>query len=392
VITSNPVLESALANPFVVNLPTIKRFEDPRYGLRKMLTVEIIDDTDLIRIALELPDKDEAVKIVDAVTDAYRTRNVGYARNADRAQTEACETQLMKIEKDIDSKRNTLKDFVKKRKAPGITPSQMLNPKIETDPMQPTLSKVTEEQVATLIDKQVQCDLDYLDALSELEAVRAVRQRNEDRINEDLATRIEDEFKNRPHVVTLLEQIRETEDLAKSKEEAPPPAVLAAREQLGKLSKDYEQLWASEYPGIRKQLADGDRGPLSEARIRELEVALEKSRRKKERFAKQLEQVEVIRADVDDKSSEITHLNHQLDSLMRWEDQVRKNLEQLKYEAIHEKYRVATVEVASATRSPDSAKALRYMGAAPMIILFLLLGSFLVYEIKAGSKAPTQPI
>ncbi len=391
VITSNPVLESALANPFVVNLPTIKRFDDPRYELREKLKVEIIADTNLIRIALELPNKDEAVAIVKAVTNSYVVQNVTYSRRAGRAHTETYETQLMKIEKDIDSKRNMLKAFVKKRKAAGITSSQMLNPKTETDPIQPTLSKVTEEQFATLIDRQMQCDLDYLDALSELDAVKAVRERDKDRINEDLATRIEDEFKKGPHVLDLLDQIRESEDLAKSKDPDPPPAVLAAREKLGKLSKDYEQLWASEYLGIRKQLADGDRGPLSEARTRELEVALEMARRKKERFAKQLEQVEVIRADVDDKSPDIAYLNHQLDSLMRWEDQVRKNLEQLKYEAIHEKYRVTIVEDASASKSPDSDRALKYMAATPWAVLFLLLGSFLAQEIRAGRKVETFP-
>jgi capsular polysaccharide biosynthesis protein len=237
VITSNPVLESALANPFVVNLPTIKRFEDPRYELREKLKVEIIADTNLIRIALELPNKDEAVAIVKAVTNSYVVQNVTYSRRAGRAHTETYETQLMKIEKDIDSKRNMLKDFVKKRKAAGITPSQMLNPKTETDPIQPTLSKVTEEQFAALIDRQMQCDLEYLDALSELDAVKAVRERDKDRINEDLATRIEDEFKKGPHVVDLLDKIRESEDLAKSKDQDPPLAVLAAQEKLGKLSK-----------------------------------------------------------------------------------------------------------------------------------------------------------
>jgi hypothetical protein len=167
--------------------------------------------------------------------------------------------------------------------------------------------------------------------------------------------------------------------------------VLAAQEKLGKLSKDYEQLWASEYLGIRKQLADEDQGPLSEARIRELEVAVEKARRKKERFAKQLEQVEVVRADVDDRSPDIAYLNHQLDSLMRWEDQVRKNLEQLKYEAIHEKYRVTIVEDASASKRPDSDRALKYMAATPWAVLFLLLGAFLAQEIRAGRKVETFP-
>jgi hypothetical protein len=71
VITSNAVIEPALANPAVANLPVIKRAEDPRSDLREKLKGEIIGDTNLIRIALELADRNEAVAIVRAVTQAY---------------------------------------------------------------------------------------------------------------------------------------------------------------------------------------------------------------------------------------------------------------------------------------------------------------------------------
>ena len=71
VITSNPVLEMAIANPLVLNLRTVKKWEDPRYDLRTKLSVNIVGDTNLIRIALELPDKDEAVAIIKGVVEAY---------------------------------------------------------------------------------------------------------------------------------------------------------------------------------------------------------------------------------------------------------------------------------------------------------------------------------
>ena len=108
--------------------------------------------------------------------------------------------------------------------------------------------------------------------------------------------------------------------------------MLAAREKLEKLRKDYEELWAIEFRCIRDGLTSEDRSPLSESRIRELEVAVERARRKKEGFAKQLESVQVIRNEVENHSFETGYVNNQLQSLMQWEDQVRKNLEQLRYE------------------------------------------------------------
>ena len=63
--------------------------------------------------------------------------------------------------------KQILKDLHQATEGRGDQSLGMLNPKTETDPTQPTLNKVTQEQFAKLIDKQVQCDLDYLDALAQ---------------------------------------------------------------------------------------------------------------------------------------------------------------------------------------------------------------------------------
>ncbi|HEX3447627.1 MAG TPA: hypothetical protein VHS97_05205 [Isosphaeraceae bacterium] len=389
VITSNAVLEPALANPAVANLPVIKGAEDPRQSLREKLKVEIIGDTNLIRIASELADPKAAVAIVRAVTEAYISQSVDFDRLENRFRTEAYERQLAIISKEIDSRKQTLKDLIKQRGAPAIIPLGMLNPKTETDPTQPTLNKVTEEQFAKLIDKQVQCDLDYLDALAQIEAVKAVRERNQDKIDEELKSRVADVFKRDPKVAGLMDQMREARALAKSEDQVPTPTALSARARLAKLSKDYEELWASESRRIHAQLAVEDHGPLSEARIRDLEVAVEKARRKKESFAKQVEQVEVIRTEVDQNSFDFRHVNDQLESLMRSENQVRKNLEQLKDMAAHQRNRVRILEEASASKSPKSGMLMRYMVAVPCVVLLLLVGSFLAHEIRADRRAAT---
>ena len=164
----------------------------------------------------------------------------------------------------------------------------------------------------------------------------------------------------------------------------------AAREKLEKLRKDYEELWAIEFRGIRDRLTSEDRSPLSESRIRELEIAVERARRKKEGFAKQLESVQVIRNDVENHSFETGYVNNQLQSLMQWEDQVRKNLEQLRYEAANDPYRVTIIDGASAPNAAADPRAAKYMAAASYTVLFLVLGSFLALEIKAGRKASTM--
>ena len=105
-----------------------------------------------------------------------------------------------------------LNELSKSGRAAPINPRELLNPKTETDPTQPTLNKATEEQFAKLIDKQVECDLAYLDALSQLEAVRTVRERNLDRMDQERGAQALDEFKSDPKVAALVDQIDEAKE------------------------------------------------------------------------------------------------------------------------------------------------------------------------------------
>ena len=84
---------------------------------------------------------------------------------------------------------------------------------------------------------------------------------------------------------------------------------------------------------------------------------------------------------------ESSFLTHQIQSLQSWEDVVKRNLEQLKFEASQDKYRVVLVDAATPSRTPTNNRRLSYMAAAPAVILFLLLGLFLVREVRAGRHA-----
>jgi len=114
-ITSAKVLNSAIADPLVVNLATIRKSVDPKTDLLDKLKVVIVPDTNLIRIALELPNPEEAATIVRAVVQSYLTQNTDYSRSANRDLTESLKQQLLKIGNDIELKRSMLKDLYKKR-------------------------------------------------------------------------------------------------------------------------------------------------------------------------------------------------------------------------------------------------------------------------------------
>ena len=111
------------------------------------------------------------------------------AAAADRDLTESLKLQLVKLGDEIKSNQERLRDLNRKGRPAFLSPREMLNQKTATDPTQPTLNKVTPEQFTKLIDLQVQCDLDYLEALAQLEAARAVRERNFDKIHQEMEAR-----------------------------------------------------------------------------------------------------------------------------------------------------------------------------------------------------------
>ena len=73
--------------------------------------------------------------------------------------------------------------------------------------------------------------------------------------------------------------------------------------------------------------------------------------------------------------------------MLNREELVKKNLEQLMFEASRENYRVTVLDDAAAPKTPSSDKRLKYMAAAPVGVMFMMLGLFLLLEIKAERVA-----
>jgi polysaccharide biosynthesis transport protein len=382
-ITSARVLDPAIADPLVVNLASIKKSVDPKSDLLEKLKVEIVEHTNLIRVSLELPNPEEAVTIVQAVIQSYLAQNTDFSRSVNRDLTESLKQQLLKIATEIDLKRSALKDSYKRGNVALLSPEARLNLKTETDPKQPTFNIITEEQAAKLMDRLVQDDVEHLDAVANLEATRMVRERYLKQLNEELEIRVEEEFSKDPKVVALMNQIDECKKLGGSEETALSPAVIAARGKEQKLSETYKALWEGRRLELRKRLTQRDAGVLSEARIRELEVAVEAARRKRDFLAQQFEKTQIEQKVVHDNTFEAAFLSHQVQTLQSWEETVKRNLEQLKFEASQDKYRVVLVDSATASKTPTNNRRLEFMAAAPVIVFVLLLGLFLVREIRA---------
>lgn len=104
-------------------------------------------------------------------------------------------------------------------------------------------------------------------------------------------------------------------------------------------------------------------------------------------------QMKVEQKTTNDDSFQFAYAQQELTSLLGRAEQVKRNLAQLEFQSRHEQYRVALVDNAEVPKIPVNNKRLRYLAAAPIVILFLLLAGFLVSEIGArrGTRAAVAP-
>jgi capsular exopolysaccharide synthesis family protein len=363
--------------------------------------VGIEGDTNLIRVSLELANPDEAKTIVAAVVEHYMTHNTEYSRGANKDLMGNLTKQLEKLAKEINDKRDQLKKLVKKGKV-VVNLTEMLNTattKDESDPPRPTFKSLSEDLLHKTMADMVQTDLELIEARATLEArldaKKTSQEENEQRLQqvdeEQFNARIKGEFMKDPEVAALIEEIdntREHLDHIKQNVRKPnDPSRIAAQKHFDKLQSRYENLWDKKYHEIRQRLSITVGVTPSPESIQELTLKVESLKKKKEKQAELFKEMEPKHIETNDDTFEANLLDYQIRKIQSREDQIERNLVQLTFEANLDKYRVTLHDPASVPKIPSNNKRLKYMAAAPVGVLFMMLGLFLLLEVKAERVA-----
>jgi hypothetical protein len=391
-LSSDQVLNDAIVDPSVLSLPVISNWKDANAELRKELSIKIMDDAYLIRVGLELPDGYQAAKIVNAVVSSYLTYHTKYQASVYFAQAEELTKHLKFINDDLKKKQAELHAYSAKGAVEAQKATLNANSlKGDGGSPQPTLSAITPEQYDKLVESLVQCDLEYLAAVAKLDAVKAGLARNQDEIEQQLEARIAEKFREDSDVVAIKERISNVrEELAKPEivnKAATKPDPPSARKQLDELQKEYEKLWQDRHNSIRDRLIAEDQGLFSQAKIQELEAAVESASKKKLAYARYAEQMAAQRKWANHDTFEATLLDYQINSLLKKQEQVSTNLAQLAFDNKQETYRIQKVDPATVPKTPTHNDYINYMLIATASIFVLILSYFLMHEMKAGRAA-----
>ena len=399
-ITTDRVLTTALASPELKDVSFIKESDDSRAELRKNLDVKIVKDAYMIRVALEITNGNEAAAIVNAVVSSYLAYNGDFKRGENHKLRASLATQRDKIQNEIKLKRADLNSLQRKGTIDAARP--ILNSKAianDGDPsLEPVFSSVTRGQMEKLADEMMSTDLELFKVESELAALEsATRTDEKDPVRESkqheeqMERRIKEEFVRDPEIVALGDDIAtalEQWDHAKSvARQANDPARRAAVQKYEKLMAEYENQWEIKRKQISERLKTGTTGPQSLESINDLRLKLLTLKGQKAKQTRVYSQLKVHEKVANDDAFEATFLSHELEVLLKSDDHVKTNLEELDFKASQEDVRVALVDDAKAPMVATNNKRLKYQLAAPVVLLFMVLGLFFLLEVKAERVA-----
>ena len=408
-ISSDQVLDAALSRPgsttrpSIAKLPMIVKSKDPKSDLRKEMQVEIVKNAFLIRVALTSRDPEEAALIVNAVVESYLEQHTEYHRAANKVLKKSLEEERDRLAKQIGEKRADLKQLID---TGNVTVERnKVNPdaaKEDDSGYRSAMGTVTEDQYIQTTNTLLQTELEILEVQADLEAAEehrakasVAKQQQEVQTTDEFEGRVAKEFqKNDPDAASLIAQIKEaTEELAIVKDKARlanDPARLRAEKLLRKLKQEWETLWEEKHDAIAQRLKFEDtstRPEMWEEKIVELQVKLEKLSKRKLSLAERIASLKVQNKSVNADMFNAEMARLELSSLLKMDDIIRQRLEQLQFENKHEEFRVTRHDEAQVPTVPSNNKRLKYMAAAPVAIMFLMLGFFLIMEIKAERVA-----
>ncbi len=391
-IRTDRVLDRAIASLSAINLPMIRDSEDPKTDVREKMVVEIEPGTYIIRVALESKDKNEAAAIVNAVVDSYLEENLRYTQTRDATLKASLTEQVASLKEQIEGKKTELHDLHQKGNVQNHKPALNRNLEIsETDGVEPTFDSLDEKHLNAIIGAMVQVDLDLLAARAELKSMREAS--NEERNNNRVEGAIEEAFLADSDVIKVNNQINEFREQLKRPNQSPresnDPARQATQKQLDKLTKEYNALWAVKADDLRNRLRSAAGRPSRVNAIDELKLKVKILQGKKENYARMYQKLKVEQKVTDSDPFRFTYATQELTSLLQREDQVKRTLAQIEFQSRQESYRVVLVDKAQVPQVAANHNRWKYMAAAPLAILLLLVGGFLVSEISGRRTSRT---
>jgi len=428
-ILANGLLEKAIA--LVSNSEFFKNSNDKVTDLKQKLNVQTQDKAAVIRVSFESKDPKEAADIVNAVVGQYMATYADMNLGRDNAKLVRLKNYLDKLETDKKRKHAELKKWVDKGNLVGSSVfnrdgdsrdgdsehegkagEEESRPKSDDGkPKRPSgIDKISIEQYrqfkADILRKELEADdLAYtlekrLTEAPEQEAETSGQSQAFQKAQRD--ARIVEMFRRDQSVGSLIADIAATDDeLDHTKNVARKsidPARRAAEKRKAQLTSQYNKLWEDRYDQLVQQVkreeeaaaAASVHAPANEAMpIEALKAKVEQSRRQLESLKSSVAKMDLEIATGESEVYAAEVLKADIETLTDQANRIREKYDDLEFtnQSGTSGVEVHLVESARAPVSPTSNKRVKFMILAPGAVLCLVIGLFVLLEVKAERVA-----
>ena len=317
-IRSPFVILAALRDPAIGQLKTIRELEakqqDPVDWLQKNLRVAFPGGSEIMRISLSGPDKEEVTQLVLAVVNAYLNEVVYVEQQANRQRLNELDRIFAEKETEIRTERAALKKLAERL---GAAESETLTFKAER----------TLEEYAALRQQQMRVQFEQLRIEGELKAQEAILAKLDDDDVSDvvLAMYAKDDAESQE----IADQLAYIQKLYAYEQEAIVPG--AAQHHLDRRQRDLaalEQKYKEQQEELRKQLVWHRRAAVEEyitklktniltleEQDKTLEAQVGKVREEAERLGTSSIDIEMMRVNIENREQVLSVIGSQREEL-----------------------------------------------------------------------------
>lgn len=387
-ITSPDVLDAAAHDPRVADLPRIRLSADPVDDLRKAVKVApAAAKTQVILVSMVSESPIESAAVVTAVVDAYLHAIEGWTDGESRRKIETLKGMQRATVAARDRQREVLRRLYERHGDAADNPKER--------------NLISLEQLGQYKARINQVTIERLKADSALRVAQE-RRRQVDRARstapagEALDRQVLRAFRADPEVSKLQADLSKARgllaDSVRVARSDGDPATRRHRDSVRSLTNRYNALYAGRSPQLRAELGAPVGAEEAEpAEVWQARLQVELLRTEEEELKRRLGEIEVEARAEGGEGLEVQWAKSDLAGSEVMLETIDKNLSQLDFEA-RGGARVSLVAPARPLGKPSSNRRLALMGAAPALVLGLLVGLFTLLEVRSARVADPEEI
>ncbi|WP_406701326.1 polysaccharide biosynthesis tyrosine autokinase (plasmid) [Singulisphaera sp. Ch08] len=379
-VTSPVVLSLALTeHPELFQLPKLQRTEDAEAEIRRSLRVMIYPKTNLIDLSMSSQSPTEAAQIINAVLDAY-------LKNASSTSNEDIERRIVQLKADRDTRIRELES----KRAEWRRLSDRIGAADTAGVKDRNL--ITGDDYRLLSDRLSQVEIERYATQAKLDQLRSEKQvpvTGQDQALHEQTVR--DAFYADPRIIQLQKELTllqgKTDRIKRISRNSRDPSLVAMEAQRRALKGELSAWWTRLRPRLERDITAEHGGENSDRAIGEAELLLASLKSQEAHYHEKLNQMKIKSRDAGGEGLQLEFVRHDTDRSADMLHKVEDNLNQLEHEARSPIARVRKEFPARPSNRPNVNHRTKLMALAPAGMLFLVMGFFVVIELRAGRVA-----